>query len=75
MKNFIEKFWNGYSYSDIGKGKYEVGESLFEFENTYKGDYSLNAQIAKLYKDISKNDKLSQRGDYLISWLTTSSKY
>ncbi len=68
--SFIEKFWNGYAYSDIGKKKYNDEATLFEFETTYKGDYSLNAQIAALYKSISNgNDSLNQRADYLISWL------
>ena len=68
--NFIENFWNGYSYSDIGKKSYNQEDQLFEFETSYKGDYSLNSQIADLYKHMShKNDNLSQRSDYIISWL------
>ncbi len=68
--DFIEDFWNGYSYSDIGKKSYGKAEQLFEFETSYKGDYSLNAQIARLYRHMSdKSDNLSRRSDYIISWL------
>ncbi|MCK9152171.1 glycosyltransferase family 39 protein [Methanobacterium alcaliphilum] len=69
---FIEEFWNGYSYSEIG-GKYQKDKELdFEFGGDYKGNYNLNAQIALLYNQLyqkTNNMGLNDRSEYIINWL------
>lgn len=68
---FIEKFWNGYSYSENG-GNYLKDPLLdLEFGSFYKGDYNLNSQIAYLYHYMAnKTDQdLNNRSQYLINWL------
>lgn len=55
---FLEKFWTGYNYADFDEG--------------YKGDYYLNARIAKLYAYLYKetgNEKLKERYEWLLKWL------
>ncbi len=68
---FIEEFWNGYSYSENG-GNY-LNESLLdlEFGGIYKGDYALNSQIAILYNHMSQDSSadLNNRSQYLVNWL------
>ena len=68
---FIEEFWNGYSYSENG-GNY-LNDSLLdlEFGGIYKGDYALNSQIAVLYNHMSQNSSadLNNRSQYLVNWL------
>ena len=69
---FIEQFWNGYSYSENG-GDY-LKDSLLdlEFGGINKGNYALNAQIATLYSYMSQssNADLNNRSQYLINWLS-----
>jgi hypothetical protein len=69
---FIEQFWNGYSYSENG-GDY-LKDSLLdlEFGGINKGNYALNAQIATLYNYMSQssNTDLNNRSQYLINWLS-----
>jgi hypothetical protein len=68
---FIEEFWNGYSYSENG-GNY-LNDSLLdlEFGGIYKGNYALNSQIAVLYNHMSQNSSadLNNRSQYLVNWL------
>lgn len=68
---FIEEFWNGYSYSENG-GNY-LNDSLLdlEFGGIYKGDYALNSQIAILYNHMSQDSSadLNNRSQYLVNWL------
>ncbi len=68
---FIEKFWNGYAYSENG-GDYLKDPLLdLEFGGIYKGNYALNSQIAVLYNYMSQNSSadLNNRSDYLVNWL------
>jgi hypothetical protein len=70
--NFIEKFWNGYAYSDFGGSYYADPNLDLEFGGSYKGSYDLNAQIATLYNYIYQQDNnqgLNDKSDYLINWL------
>lgn len=68
---FIEKFWNGYSYSENGGTYLEDPLLDLEFGGIYKGNYNLNSQIAVLYNYMSQNSSpdLDNRSEYLISWL------
>lgn len=70
--NFIEKFWNGYAYSDYGGIYYPDPKLDMEFGGSYKGSYDLNSQIATLYNELYQengNSELNDRSDYLINWL------
>lgn len=69
---FIEKFWNGYSYSEVGGTSYNDPAEDLEFGNLFKGSYESNAMIAALYIDMGSrtgNGALTSRGEYLIKWL------
>jgi len=74
ITNFIEKFWNGYSYSENGGYtpiEYDPARDL-EFGSVFKGCYEDNAMIAVLYYKLSEktgNIQLKERSDYLIEWL------
>ncbi|MDP3035588.1 MAG: glycosyltransferase family 39 protein [Methanobacteriaceae archaeon] len=69
---FIEQFWNGYSYSENG-GDY-LKDSLLdlEFGGINKGNYALNSQITILYTYMSQssNADLNNRSQYLLNWLS-----
>lgn len=59
LVGFLEKFWTGYNYAD--------------FDDGYKGDYYLNAKIAKLYYDIYKetgDTRFKNRSDWILKWLS-----
>ncbi|MGB9837880.1 hypothetical protein [Methanothermobacter sp.] len=69
---FIEKFWNGYSYSEAGGTGYTDPAEDLEFGNLFKGSYDSNAMIAALYLEIgnkSGDRNLTSRGEYLLEWL------
>lgn len=74
ITHFIEKFWNGYSYSEIGEYtpiEYDPARDL-EFGSTFKGCYDSNAMIAALYDKLAAktgNTQFKERSDYLIKWL------
>ncbi|HIP88583.1 MAG TPA: hypothetical protein EYH24_01110, partial [Thermococcus paralvinellae] len=56
--NFLENFWTGYNYAD--------------FDNGYKGDYFLNARIARLYAYLYQktgDEKFKERYQWLLKWL------
>lgn len=58
LVNFLEKFWTGYNYAD--------------FDDGYKGDYFLNARIAKLYAYLYQKtgeEKFKERYEWLLNWL------
>jgi len=70
--DFIEKFWNGYSYSEFGKGYMDQNNLDYEDYGYYKGNYNLNAQIIYLYNYIygkTGDGNLKNRTDYLTRWL------
>ncbi len=69
---FIEKFWNGYSYSEAGGNGYNDPARDLEFGSLFKGSYESNAMIAALYLqmgDETGDASLTERGSYLIKWL------
>ncbi|RJS49737.1 MAG: hypothetical protein CIT03_00970 [Methanobacterium sp.] len=69
---FIERFWNGYSYSDAGGNYYRNPVIDLEFGGSFKGNYPLNAQISNLFNFISiesSNQEVSDRSTYLLKWL------
>jgi len=72
--NFIEKFWNGYSYSENGGYtpiEYDPARDL-EFGSAFKGCYEYNAIIAVLYDKIAAKTgdiQFKERSDYLLEWL------
>ncbi|MCG2827623.1 prenyltransferase/squalene oxidase repeat-containing protein [Methanothermobacter sp. K4] len=71
--NFIEKFWNGYSYSEAGGMSYSDPAEDLEFGSLFKGSYDSNAMIATLYIELGNikgEEKLSSRGEYLLKWLS-----
>ncbi|MDI9618106.1 STT3 domain-containing protein [Methanothermobacter sp.] len=71
--NFIEKFWNGYSYSEAGGMSYTDPAEDLEFGSLFKGSYDSNAMIAALYIELGNmksEEKLSTRGEYLLRWLS-----
>lgn len=58
LVNFLEKFWTGYNYAD--------------FDDGYKGDYFLNARIARLYAYLYQKtgyEKFKEREEWLLEWL------
>jgi len=71
---FIEKFWNGYSYSENGgytPMEYDPIRDL-EFGSAFKGCYEYNAMIAVLYDKIAAKTgdlQFKERSDYLLEWL------
>lgn len=74
ITDFIEKFWNGYSYSENGgytPTEYDPAKDL-EFGSAFKGCYDTNAMIAVLYDILSSktgNTEFKERSTYLIEWL------
>ena len=74
ITSFIEKFWNGYSYSESGgyTPKEDDTAKDLEFGSAFKGCYDSNAMIAVLYAKLSSktgDTKFKERSDYLIEWL------
>jgi len=70
---YIEKFWNGYSYSEVGATAYNDPAEDLEFGNLFKGSYESNAMIAAIYLDMGDstgNRDLTSRGEYLMEWLS-----
>ncbi len=70
--DFIEQFWNGYSYSEFSRNYTREYGLEFEDIGNYKGNYALNAQIIYLYDYLYKktrDNKLKERNDYLLKWL------
>ncbi len=69
---FIEKFWNGYSYSDAGGNYFRDQIMDLEFGGSFKGDYALNAQIVNLFDyiyDQTNDPEILERSQYLLNWL------
>ncbi|WP_206205415.1 glycosyltransferase family 39 protein [Thermococcus sp. MV5] len=55
---FLECFWTGYNYAD--------------FDDGYKGDYFLNARIARIYSYLYQetgNEWFKERYEWLLRWL------